>query len=290
MIQLRRDREKHDIGGKLKYLIYGGLRGHYLRKKCRALLDHKRSKGQFSSKDCEGRSWKPAKEQLKAEAHKKCVYCEAPTSVVAFGDVEHYRPKSEYWWLAYCYDNYLFSCQLCNNSKSNDFPVDGPRLQEPPIDNGSTDATLDDWQTRLCPDPLRPDEGYTHAQYTADHLAERPLLLNPYLDEPEQHLAWKVFPVLEEVRLVALEGDDFSANVVQAMDKHCDLNREELLWWRYERYKDMKRLADDIRDPRTHPDVVVEKKADLKECLEPEGRYTGMTRYFVDKVWQIALD
>ena len=56
--------------------------------------------------------WKEAKPQLLAETFGKCAYCEAPTHEVAFGDVEHYRPKSEYWWLAYNYDNYLASCQL----------------------------------------------------------------------------------------------------------------------------------------------------------------------------------
>ncbi len=58
--------------------------------------------------------WKQAKPQLMAETHGKCAYCEAPTSMVAYGDVEHYRPKSTYWWLAYNYENYLASCQLCN--------------------------------------------------------------------------------------------------------------------------------------------------------------------------------
>lgn len=58
--------------------------------------------------------WGKAKPQLLKESSGKCAYCETPTSVVAFGDVEHYRPKSKYWWLAYCYDNYLASCQICN--------------------------------------------------------------------------------------------------------------------------------------------------------------------------------
>lgn len=49
--------------------------------------------------------WKAAKNQLKKESCGKCAYCEAPTAVVAHGDVEHFRPKDLYWWLAYCYDN-----------------------------------------------------------------------------------------------------------------------------------------------------------------------------------------
>ncbi len=64
----------------------------------------------------DSKHWKKAKAQLKVETHGKCAYCEAPTSTVAYGDVEHFRPKSVYWWLAYCYDNYLFSCQICSRA------------------------------------------------------------------------------------------------------------------------------------------------------------------------------
>jgi len=70
--------------------------------------------------------WKSSKDQLKIESSGKCAYCEADTDVVAQGDVEHYRPKSIYWWLAYTYDNYLFACQICNQIyKSDTFPISG---------------------------------------------------------------------------------------------------------------------------------------------------------------------
>ena len=39
--------------------------------------------------------WKKAKPQLLKESRGKCAYCETPTAVVAYGDVEHYRPKSK---------------------------------------------------------------------------------------------------------------------------------------------------------------------------------------------------
>ena len=58
--------------------------------------------------------WRGAKAHLKEETRGKCAYCESTTSTVAYGDVEHFRPKSVYWWLAYCYDNFSYSCQLCN--------------------------------------------------------------------------------------------------------------------------------------------------------------------------------
>jgi hypothetical protein len=67
--------------------------------------------------------WKAAKPQLKLETGGKCAYCESPTDTVAHGDVEHYRPKSKYWWLAYCYENYLYACQICNQVyKGDEFP------------------------------------------------------------------------------------------------------------------------------------------------------------------------
>lgn len=293
MIQLRRDREKHKIGTKLKHLIPGGLRGRYLRDKCRALLEHKRNKGHFSSDDFKNSYWKPAKEQLIAETHDKCAYCEAPTAHVAWGDVEHYRPKSRYWWLAYCYDNYLYSCQVCNQGfKGNNFPVEveGIPFPEPPIHNASTDATLDDWQTRLCPDPVKPDEGYTHAKYIADHQSERPLLLNPYLDDPEKHLAWKAIPALEQVRLVSVDGDEFSARVVQAMEQYYGLNRERLCKKRFTWYDAIELVVGTLGDSGLTPEVVASRKARLKRFLRPDCQYAGMIRYFVSEVWKLELD
>ena len=63
----------------------------------------------------------------------KCCYCERKREMKRESDVEHYRPKSAvtedpnhpgYWWLAYKWTNYLFSCKPCNQShKKNHFPL-----------------------------------------------------------------------------------------------------------------------------------------------------------------------
>jgi uncharacterized protein (TIGR02646 family) len=38
--------------------------------------------------------------------------------------VEHFRPASKYWWLAYTWENLFFSCQNCNRWGKNDaFPL-----------------------------------------------------------------------------------------------------------------------------------------------------------------------
>ena len=109
--------------------------------------------------------WAVLKEHLQDLFFGKCAYCEARFQHVAFGDVEHFRPKAQvteelshpgYYWLAYTFENYLPSCQLCNQgeAKKNHFPVKGKRAQSP-----------------------------------ADSLhQELALLLNPYQDKPLEHL------------------------------------------------------------------------------------------------------
>ena len=98
--------------------------------------------------------WKTAKDNLKLESYNKCAYCEVNFSAVAYGDVEHYRPKSKYWWLAYCYFNYSVSCQLCNQKyKRAKFPVPKRPLKAPRIRKNNTDAYLRKKAGFLTPNP-----------------------------------------------------------------------------------------------------------------------------------------
>ncbi len=95
--------------------------------------------------------WKEYKELFSAAQHGKCAYCESHFRAAYPGDVEHFRPKAGldiarldgeklvvvsrtdggYYWLAYEFENYLFSCFRCNNHKRNHFPrAHNPRLAE----------------------------------------------------------------------------------------------------------------------------------------------------------------
>lgn len=49
-----------------------------------------------------------------------CAYCQC--SLDDTSEVEHFRPKSVYWWLAYDFSNYLLSCSRCNQKKGKVFP------------------------------------------------------------------------------------------------------------------------------------------------------------------------
>ena len=133
--------------------------------------------------------WKDYKAFFAHAQFGKCGFCESVILTVDYGDVEHYRPKSEiseipdnpsalgqqqqasasitnrvparvsstgYYWLAYDWSNYLLACGLCNGLKGTIFPVKNkPRTLNP-----------------LKTDPL-----------------EHPLLLNPFEDKvPTRHL------------------------------------------------------------------------------------------------------
>ena len=57
---------------------------------------------------------------LKKLYNGKCGFCEQKIEVF---QVEHFRPKSIYYWLAYSWDNLLVSCPRCNVLKKDKFSI-----------------------------------------------------------------------------------------------------------------------------------------------------------------------
>lgn len=150
---------------------------------------------------------------LDKKLHGKCAYCETNIDTSrASGHAEHYRPKGGvkyrqakkkrlttatgedqngqpkdhpgYFWLAYHWRNLLPSCQMCNSGrgKNNQFPVDQRHVllkRLAPAQAGMMHAAprqSEKWQDIYYLQPEDLDE------------LEKPLLLHPYLDDPEEHL------------------------------------------------------------------------------------------------------
>ncbi|MGL4551126.1 MAG: hypothetical protein ACRC33_08060 [Gemmataceae bacterium] len=105
--------------------------------------------------------------------HGKCAFCESNVDHIAYGDVEHYRPKAGYvqrpggplkrpgyFWLAYEWENLLFSCQLCNQRfKQNHFPLRNNRRR------------------------IR-----SHRSSVA---SEEPIFIDPAAEDPERHISFR---------------------------------------------------------------------------------------------------
>ena len=85
--------------------------------------------------DAIGQEYSKVKQELWERQLAKCCYCEIPVQR-NYSDVEHFRPKARadrlngtidmgYWWLAWTWENLLFSCPGCNRSAKNDvFPLE----------------------------------------------------------------------------------------------------------------------------------------------------------------------
>lgn len=180
--------------------------------------------------------WRQAKKQLFAETRGKCAYCEAPTSGVAYGDVEHYRPKKIYWWLAYSYDNYLPSCTICNQLFKRDrFPIQNSQMQGPKIHKNTTDRCIENRAGKITPDPS--DEKKSNAFIFKYKQAEGPLLLNPYFDCPERYFTWRVDDTLRAVEINPNPENPDLVPIAKASIDIYGLYRLELANHRYTIYK-----------------------------------------------------
>lgn len=116
---------------------------------------------------------------LERAQHHKCCYCESKAPPL---EVEHHRPKSAvqqtrddaverpgYYWLAYEWTNLMLACVHCNQ----------PRV-------GSDGTPTGKGMLFPLADPTK------RARSHHDSLAqEEPLLLNPYEDNPDEHIGYR---------------------------------------------------------------------------------------------------
>lgn len=263
--------------------IPGNFRGQDRVDKILDLLKNQRSiMNGGSQKHSFPSNWSPCKDQLLLESFEKCAYCESPTTLVAYGDVEHYRPKSIYWWLAYCYDNYLASCTLCNQKyKKAKFKTLNQRLQGPIINSNDTDDVLLNLALMVTPDPVKENDGRAWSELITEHNLERPFILNPYIDDPSKYFAWEVDHIDKYVRLVPLDDqDDLHCKMVKAAEADLGLNRKELCIHRYHKYIDYvesRLISEDIEVPDKWRDI---KRQRMLEILQPERSFIGMLTFF----------
>lgn len=118
----------------------------------------------------------------------KCCYCEQALER-KHRPVEHFRPKSIYWWLSWTWANLLFCCEICNEYKSNQFPLQGGH--------------------RLIPEQMPPGQ-------------EKPRVVDPAIEDPMEHLRFALFD--GRWRVVPRNGSIQGAEMIRM----CRLNRPDL--------------------------------------------------------------
>ena len=116
--------------------------------------------------------------------HHKCAYCESTYAGTAPVEVEHYRPKGRiamgrkkkepgYYWLAAEWENLLPSCIDCNRARRQEIPGATPPTQT----LGKGDQF-----------PIANESMRANAPGDEVNEANVRLLLNPCLDQPEEHM------------------------------------------------------------------------------------------------------
>lgn len=226
--------------------------------------------------------WGEAKKQLLIETKDKCAYCETPTAVVAYGDVEHFRPKSTYWWLAYCYENYLASCTICNQRYKRDhFQIRNAAIAGPVVDATFTDAQLQQMAPLLTPDPVDNTTGMPLADLQDAMNNEYALLIDPYFEDPADFLAYK--PILATREVMVIPAKKQFEDIVKACDDFFGINRKELLDLRFQHYCTYMTYKHTLAAGELPAQITKMLNTRLKEMAMDGSRYAGMIRFLNTK-------
>jgi uncharacterized protein (TIGR02646 family) len=183
------------------------------------------------------------KQELEKLFNGKCAYCEWRYGGGSYLEVEHYRPKSHYYWLATEWSNLLPSCKRCNNGKLSVFPLIDPSRQ---------------------------------AQRKGQERHERPLLLNPAdpKSRPQDHLTFNTIdgsikPVVDARGQASLLGKT-SISVYRLDRAALSLERKEWVI----RVRDKIQISRNARSQKAHE----EGYQGLKSLLAAHQPFQALTR------------
>src|SRR5688572_20560587 len=111
------------------------------------------------------RIWGQLNELLGKLSNEKCWYCES-TQKRSDMAVDHFRPKNSvaedkadgYWWLAFDWKNYRYSCTYCNSRRVGDEGETGGKQDHFPLlgDRGTAEQSVKDLDAREKPALLDP--------------------------------------------------------------------------------------------------------------------------------------
>lgn len=201
------------------------------------------------------------KRQLMADQHYKCAYCERAKNG-DYGDVEHFRPKKGYntssghpiikpgyYWLAYNWDNLLFSCTECNRTyKRNLFPL--------------KDASQRD---------------IAHQ----DISREEPLLINPAEETPGDYIRFEQYII--KPNLIGGQESEKGKETIQIFklnDRKDLVERRRRAWENYQTLIRSRKvfeqcIANGFISKSSVPDI----QGEIDQVTSEESEFSGMFKY-----------
>ncbi|WP_027338616.1 retron system putative HNH endonuclease [Halonatronum saccharophilum] len=168
------------------------------------------------------------KEKLKGVYENKCAYCEK-SLLDWYPNVEHYRPKSIYYWLMFSWDNLLPACPQCNTNKGDKFKLNGTKVV---------------YEEELLEEIHNDIENY--------NAKEKPLMINPEVDNVENKIKYEKTGKINSY-------DDRCKYTIDI----CKLNRDDLVERRKKVYDDFER-----RVVKLKKEFKVATKEEIKKDIE----------------------
>lgn len=254
------------------------------------------------------------KRELETLFHGKCAYCETYYAASGPVDVEHYRPKGAvsedpehpgYWWLAMSWSNLLPSCLDCNRRRKQFVPSNAESLLD--LYSASARHAMTSVQSgKKDSFPLSADSKHCRAEQD-DLEAERPLLLDPTRDEPDEHLAWHLDPD-DPIALILPVAEAAQGERARVSIHTYGLNRLDLVQARTRVLRRLMFLGDVVTELGVTIDALRQPKvvdalagvgahemvsdlqrlqdkilAELRAMAEPDAPYSMMARAWIDR-------
>ena len=223
----------------------------------RSALAKKISSGvKLQTSDFTGKGyWTELKKTLHRWQKGKCSYCERLRNANAEADVDHFRPKlavtgsshSGYWWLAYAWKNYFFSCVACNRDfKKNHFPL---------------------------------SQESSRAQRPSDSLKrECALLIDPSIENPELFIGFDWDSAPNQVLIFGIDAEGKGATTINILGLDC---RDDLSESRLKTLTSLRFAEKVVRSPAPPTDLYNDAVEQLKQRIRSDNPNSALARAFI---------
>ncbi|MGX5469126.1 hypothetical protein ACWKT2_23720 [Bacillus toyonensis] len=215
--------------------------------------------------------------------HHKCAYCECTYEHAHPMDVEHFRPKGNvqqyrgdkrnltgYYWLAWDWNNLFPSCINCNRE--------------------SYQETLERGEELTGKGNLFPLENDLNRAIRHNHCIDNevPLILNPCMDNPEDHIEFTNNGVIRPTLINGEESIKGNKSInIYGLDRlYLTVNREKVAKLINNQIENVKFEMENIfyypEDPRFKKKLEMEIKK-LKSYMLPDKEYSLMAKQIIKR-------
>lgn len=195
--------------------------------------------------------WREVKDALSALSHGKCWYCECK-EIRSDNPVDHFRPKNRvadcdghegYWWLAFDWHNYRFSCTYCNSRRVGVDTIGGKQDHFPLVDEASRAL-----------------------QFGDDMSLEQPMLLDPTI-QSDSELLWFYIDGTPIPKFAEDQDENKHKRATISIELY-HLNEERLEEKRRDLYQELSRLVargnEALDDAAQAPNVTLKARAERR--------------------------